>query len=148
MKNIGFIFISIVLILAGCNNDSSNEPITKEKKTGDFHLVIESDKKVYKEDEDIQISSYFEYVGEKVIELEPKPSITILIRNYEGGEVVEQIDFNRVKTTMKEGEKFSGTIDNINLEKGKYDAFVKISPFSVGSSQFNLSTVPIIFEVR
>lgn len=148
MQKFAIILISIILLLIGCNNDSANEPVKEEKKTQYFNLVIESDKSIYKEHEEIQISSYLEYVGEKVIELEPKPSITILIRNYEGGEVVEQIDFNRVKTTMKEGEKFSGTIDNINLEKGKYDAFVKISPFSVGSSQFNLSTVPIIFEVR
>lgn len=148
MKNIGLVFISILLLLVGCNNNSSNEPVKEEKKTDDFNLVIESDKNIYQKEDDIQISSYFEYVGEKDIELNPKPSITIVVRNYENGDVVEQIDFNEVKTTMKEKEKISQTLGGINLEKGKYDAFVKVSPFSVGSNQFSLSAVPIIFEVK
>lgn len=147
MKNVGFIFISIVLLLVGCNNGSSTEPVKEEKKTDNFTLVIESEKNIYKEGDDIQISSYFEYVGEKDIELEPKPSITIVIRDYKTAKIVEELDFN-VKTTMKEGEKFSQTLSGVNLEKGKYDTFVQVSPFLVGSSQFSIRTVPIVFEVR
>lgn len=148
MKKFGFILMSIILLLSGCDNGSANEQVKEENKTDYFNLAIESDKNIYKGDEHIQISSYLEYVGEKSIELDPKPSITIVVRDYEGGKIVEQIDFIQVEKTMKKGKKFSNTVDYINLEKGKYDAFVTISPFLVGSSQFILSTVPIIFEIR
>lgn len=147
MKKFCFIMI-IFILLSGCNNESVSEPVKRGMKTDYFNLVIESDKNIYHEDDDIRVSSYLEYNGEKDIELEPRPTITIIVRNYEGGEVIEQIDFNSVETTMKEGEKFSETMNNVNLEKGKYEAFVKVTPFSVGSSQFNLSTAPIIFEVK
>ena len=148
MKNIGFIFIGIFLLLVGCNSNSSNEPVKEEKKTGQFSLVIEGDKKLYQEDENIQISAYLKYIGEKDIEFTSEPTITIVIRNYEGGNVIEEIDFNDMKTTMKKGEKFTQTLSNINLEPGKYDAFVQTSPFSVGSRQFSLSSAPINFEVK
>lgn len=49
---------------------------------------------------------------------------------------------------MRAGEKFSQTSIGINLEIGKYDALVQVSPFSVGSNQYSLSTAPIFFEVR
>ena len=148
MKKIGFIFISIFLLLVGCNNNSSNEPVKEEKKTDNFNLVIEGEKNIYLEEDDLQFSFYFEYVGEKDIELTPKPTIIIVVRNYEGGNVIEEIDFNDVKTTMKKGEKFFQTLSGITLEAGKYDVIVQTSPFSVDSSQFSLSTTPIIFEVK
>lgn len=56
VKNIGFIFIGTFLLLVGCNSNSSNEPVKEEKKTEQFSLVIEGDKKLYQEDENIQIS--------------------------------------------------------------------------------------------
>lgn len=49
---------------------------------------------------------------------------------------------------MKRGEKFTQTVSGIKLKKGKYEALVQVSPFSVGSSQLSLSTVPIVFEVK
>ncbi|GAM12406.1 hypothetical protein [Mesobacillus selenatarsenatis] len=148
MKNIVFIFIGIFLLLVGCYSNSSNEPVKEEKKTDQFSLVIEGDKKLYQEDENIQISAYLKYIGEKDIEFTSEPTITIVIRNYEGGNVIEEIDFNDIKTTMKKEEKFSQTLNGINLEEGKYDAFVQTSPFSVDSNQFSLSTAPINFEVK
>ncbi|MBT2682164.1 hypothetical protein [Bacillus sp. ISL-37] len=148
MKKIGFIFIVFFLLLVGCNSNSSNEPVKEEKKTDQFSLVIEGDKKLYQEDENIQISAYLKYIGEKDIEFTSEPTITIVIRNYEGGNVIEEIDFNDIKTTMKKEEKFSQTLNGIYLEEGKYDVFVQTSPFSVDSSQFSLSTAPINFEVK
>ncbi|WP_226675073.1 hypothetical protein [Mesobacillus jeotgali] len=148
MKNNPFIFIGILLLLVGCNNNSSNEPVKEEKEIDPFSLVIEGDKKIFQEDESIQISAYLKYIGEKDIELTPLPNITIVIRNYDGGNVIEEIDFNDMKTTMKNGEKFTQTLSNINLEPGKYDAFVQTSPLSVGSRQFSLSSAPINFEVK
>ncbi|WLR57401.1 hypothetical protein LC048_11410 [Mesobacillus subterraneus] len=149
MKNIGFIFIIIIpLLLVGCNSNLSNEPVKEEKKIDQFSLVIEGDKNLYQVDEEIQVSAYLKYIGEKDIEFTSVPTITIVIRNYEGGNVIEKIDFNDIKTTMKKGEKFSQTLNGINLEEGKYDAFVQTSSFSVGSSQFSLSSAPINFEVK
>ncbi|WP_102262513.1 hypothetical protein [Mesobacillus jeotgali] len=148
MKNNPFIFIGILLLLAGCNNNSSNEPVKEEKKIDPFSLVIEGDKKIFQVDESIQISANLKYIGEKDIELTPLPNITIVIRNYDGGNVIEEIDFNDSQTTMKKGEKFTQTLSNINLEPGKYDAFVQTSPFSVGSRQYSLSSAPINFEVK
>lgn len=49
---------------------------------------------------------------------------------------------------MKKEEKFSETLNGVNLEEGKYDAFVQTSAFSVDSNQFSLSTAPINFEVK
>ncbi|MGV2939208.1 hypothetical protein AB5I83_06425 [Mesobacillus sp. LC4] len=147
-KSVFILFSTIIVILTGCINDSASESVKEEKKTDYFNLVIESDKNIYRQDKDIQISSYLEYFSKNDLKLDPKPTITIVVRNYKDGEIVEKIDFDPIEETIKEGEKFSKTIDNITLEMGKYDAFVQVTPFSVGSDQFNLSTAPIILEVR
>lgn len=56
MKKLGFILMGIILLLSCCDNVSANEPVKEENKTNYFNLVIESDRNIYKEDEDIPIA--------------------------------------------------------------------------------------------
>jgi hypothetical protein len=85
----------------------TSEPINKKKEFDDFNLVLETPKEVYKAEDDIEFNSYFEYVGEHEIKLDPKPTIFIVIINEDRDEVVEEIPFTDIDATMKKGDKFT-----------------------------------------
>ncbi|MFT9597411.1 hypothetical protein [Mesobacillus sp.] len=59
-----------------------------------------------------------------------------------------EIDFNIVKTSMKKGEKYSQTLSGVNLEKGKYDAYVQTSHFSAEEFGGKRKAVPKITPER
>jgi hypothetical protein len=148
VKKIYFVLISLLLLLIGCSTNVSTEPIIEEKQSDNFILVIKTDKGVYKTGENIEIESYLEYVGEEEVELNQKPFITIIIRNKENGSIIKQVDFDDVKTTMKKGEKFSQKIIDNNFEKGEYELFVQMSPFTVETTTYSLNTIPSILTVK
>jgi hypothetical protein len=148
VKKVNFVLISLVLLLIGCSNNVSTEPIIEEKQLDDFILVIKTDKGVYEKGENIDIDSYLEYVGEEEIQITRELLIEINLRNKENGSIIKQVEFSDVKTTMKKGEKFSQEIIDLNLEKGEYEVFVKTSPFTVGTTLYSINTVPRIFEVK
>ncbi|MGP4109269.1 hypothetical protein [Virgibacillus sp. L01] len=146
MKKIYVVFISILLFLVGCNNSVSNEPINEEKQLNDFILSIQTDKSVYEEEDIIEVSSHFEYVGEE-IQFDEKPQFSIVIENKENGTVVKQVAFDDVKKTMQKGDEFSQTIKDLKLQKGNYQLYVGTS-FSVGPHNNLIITTPREFEVK
>ncbi|WP_456278994.1 hypothetical protein [Bacillus sp. AK128] len=147
MKKNYVVFISILLFLMGCSSSVSNEPISEEKQLYDFILSIETDKGVYEKGDTIEISSYFEYVGEE-IKFNEKPQISIVIVNKENGSVVKQVAFDDVKITMKKGDKFTKSIKALELPKGDYRLNVGTSPFSVGPGSYLINTIPREFKVK
>ncbi|WP_246943625.1 hypothetical protein [Bacillus pinisoli] len=146
MRGILLIVLSLIF-MASCANSTSLEPSQEEIKMYDFILSIETDQGQYEKEDTIEISSYFEYVGEG-IEFDVQPQITITIRNRKDGSIVKQVDFTDIKKTMSKGEKFSMNLTGLTFEKGKYDLFVSTSPFSIGPNNYLMNTVPLTFQVK
>lgn len=145
MKKI-YVFISILLFLVGCNSGVSNEPINEKQQLNDFILSIQTDKSIYEEEDIIEVSSHFEYVGEE-IQFDEKPQFSIVIENKGNGNVVKQVAFDNVKKTMQKGDEFSQTIKDLELQKGNYQLYVGTS-FIVGLHQSLIITTPREFEVK
>jgi uncharacterized lipoprotein NlpE involved in copper resistance len=140
--------ISLLLLLVGCNSNVSTKPIIEEKQLDDFNLVIKTDKQIYKKEENIEIDSYLEYLGEEELQFEKIPLITIILRNKGNENIIKQVEFKDIKTTMTKGEKFTHKIVDLNLREGEYEIFVQTTPFTVGTNAYSLNTVPRVFEVK
>jgi len=146
MKKVIVVVICMFLFLLGCDNNVSNEPIKAETKVYDFILSIETNKRVYEEEDPINVFSYFEYVGEG-IQLNTEPLITIVVQNRQNGNIIKQMDYHDIQKSMKKGEKFSQSIEGFNLKKGKY-AIYGSANFSIGASYFLANTEPIFINVK
>ncbi len=70
------------------------------------------------------------------------------MKNADTGEVVKEVPFSDITATMKKGDTFSQATIDLHLDKGKYQASVQMSIFSVDSSKYSIGTSPIFFKVE
>lgn len=148
MRGIYFGIAILLILLSGCSNNASAQPIRVEKNTDVFNLVFQSDKGTYQKDEGINFEAYFEYVGEGEVKLGKTPLILINVKEKGNEKIIKQIKFTDVRPTMKKGERFSKKIKGLKLDKGKYEINVEMEFFSVGTTNYLLGTRPSEFLVK